>query len=84
MIEVCVFYSSNNLKEIYEVEELKKITKDDLIEFFENFILNERRRLIIQVFASRHEIKKLENKFYIEDVNAFKHERPLYPSFIKY
>jgi insulysin len=72
------------------VKEIEKLTRNDLIEFYQqNFLSDKTNQLIIEVFASGHEEfdklrKEDENIVYIDNVHSFKHSMPMYPAFIKY
>lgn len=77
-----------------EAEELKKVTKKDLISFFETYIKEggpKRKRLIIQMFSKPYH-KDMKSKdstsskdtTYVHDVVSFKNSRELYPAFVKF
>jgi len=70
-----------------DAEILKRITRDELLQFFETFVQNPetRRKISIQVFGNKHEIPKENEKersgnvVFIDDLATFKKNMPLYP-----
>jgi secreted Zn-dependent insulinase-like peptidase len=68
-----------------QIEILKKITKKDVIEFYEKYLLFEHKRLIIQIFSKKFfdQINNDENDF-ITDIDDFKSKSSFFPTFSKF
>jgi hypothetical protein len=73
-----------------QVEELKKLSKIDLLEFYEKYFLTDSKRLITQIFSFKFNNdfdKKFNNNEefnYISNIYQFKSNSTLFPSFSKY
>jgi insulysin len=73
-----------------QVAILEKLTKRDLVQFFEDFVLEEgkkRCRIIIEIFATPHQQEmghKKNDATYIDDVLRFKRTLGLYPAHVEY
>lgn len=81
-----------------QIEVLGKITKSDLIEFYEKYILLQSdhcRRFVGQVSSAKHELEMGEithtaaevhkrRTVFVKDLVEFKRQMPLFPGFIKY
>jgi insulysin len=70
------------------VEEIAKLTRQDLIDFYQTHLLSDQKtQLIVQVFANGHEDfnkSRSENDIYIDDVVKFKNNMDTYPAFVEY
>lgn len=72
-----------------EVSELKKISKQELLNFFEKYIGNKesRKKLTLQQYSQKWENKiqnfqkePLKSSIIIQNIDSFKRKMPLFPS----
>lgn len=73
-------------REEREIEALRKVTKEEVIEMFDDYIAKDgkyRRKIVSQIYGNQHPFDKRKNvpdgALDVTDVSAFKTQRPLYP-----